>query len=132
VGWLNDSASAKSFTNAKCFTAKFFTKDVPMIVEIDRFGKATLRDPDNFSELKAVAQAPAVPDDFKAIDLPEVATACDAEHIWLRSDWLEERSGAKHELGRLQKFQKMVEYARNKGWVDDAGGIRVHWQREPI
>jgi hypothetical protein len=103
-----------------------------MMVEIDRFGKAMLRDPDNFSELKAVAQAPAVPDDFKGIDLPEVATACDPEHIWLRSDWLEDRSGAKHEPGRLQTFRKMVEYARNKGWVDDAGGIRAHWQREAL
>lgn len=98
-----------------------------MIVVIDLFGAATLRDPGNYSELKAVAQAPAAPHASDELDLAQFATRWDATHIWVRLDWLRATSGADASPERSRSFDKMIEYARGKGWVDGAPeAVRAH------
>lgn len=96
-----------------------------MIVAIDVFGGVTLRDPDNYSELKAVAQT--APHASDALDLSQFATRWDATHIWIRVDWLKAASGAESSRERIRSFEKMIEYARGKGWVDGAPeAVRAH------
>lgn len=98
-----------------------------MIVAIDLFGGATLRDPDNYSELKAVAQAPEARRTSDALDLSQFATRWDANHIWIRLDWLRAASGAGSSREGAHSFEKMIEYARGKGWVDGAPeAVRAH------
>ncbi|MDB5697757.1 MAG: hypothetical protein JWN69_561 [Alphaproteobacteria bacterium] len=100
-----------------------------MIVAVDLFGAATLRDLDNFTDLRAVAQAAALPGDISRHDLSEFATAWDAEHVWIRVAWLSETSGASAATDRLRAFDAMIDYARGKNWVDErAGSIRAHWE----
>jgi hypothetical protein len=99
-----------------------------MIVAIDLFGEATLREPDNCNELKAVAQAPAAPH-ADELDLSQVATRWDATHIWVRLDWLRATSGADASPELTRRFDKMIDYARGKGWVDGAPeAVRAHWE----
>lgn len=93
------------------------------------FGGAALRDPDNYGGLKAVSQLPSAPDDLNSLDLGDVATRWDAQHIWVRVDWLKVASGVDVYPDRASAFEKMLEYARSKGWVNGAPeAVRAHWE----
>lgn len=100
-----------------------------MIVAIDMFGGATLRDPNNYRELKAVSQLPAAPDSPESLDLSEVATRWDADHIWIRVGWLRSASSVDAHPDRMRSFESMIDFARGKGWVDAApDAVRAHWE----
>ncbi|GGA72923.1 hypothetical protein GCM10011490_24640 [Pseudoclavibacter endophyticus] len=50
----------------------------------------------------------------------------EGEHAWLSVDAL--RAGARGDRGDewVKKFDGMIDYARTKGWVNDAGEVRAH------
>lgn len=73
-----------------------------------------LHDAENFTALKAVARR--------------------VEHVWLTREEIERLAGGRsQEPTWREQFERMLEYAASKGWVNESGAIRVHvdWSGEP-
>lgn len=83
-----------------------------------------LSDPDNFTDLHVKLGASSVERAGEAL----AAAGCGdlvGEHAWLNVGWLRE-AGPDSDDWRSQ-FDAMIDYARGKGWTDDAGvQVRAH------
>jgi hypothetical protein len=54
-----------------------------------------------------------------------------SRHVWISQDWLRAQGPA--DATWTSQFEKMMQYARSKGWVHPTGGaIRVHVERTSI
>ena len=94
-----------------------------MLVRVEN-GVARLDGPRDFTALSLVAD-PGDP------ALTELGVWVDEEHLVVPSERLASLAGGiADELGWRQDFAKMLDYARGKGWVDDAGGVRLHVRRQ--
>jgi hypothetical protein len=49
----------------------------------------------------------------------------DGDHGWIREGWIVESVGAEDESWG-DRFEAMVEFAAQNGWVNPAGDLRVH------
>ncbi len=54
----------------------------------------------------------------------------EGEHVWVSPTWLADASGRGTDAGWLEEFGRMVGFAAKQGWVNDAGEIRAHIERE--
>ncbi|MCB9596878.1 MAG: hypothetical protein H6719_29415 [Sandaracinaceae bacterium] len=97
-----------------------------MIITVDcAAGRVSLEQPDVFTQFHvaatggdAAAVVAALGADGKAADDEHVFVAVESIRAWARG-----RVGDDWEVG----FGKMVDYARSKGWLDEAGThIRAH------
>jgi hypothetical protein len=52
-------------------------------------------------------------------------------HAWISPDWLRRASGLAGDAGWQAGFAKMLEFAAKQGWVNEAGAIRAHIERDP-
>jgi hypothetical protein len=84
-------------------------------------GTATLADVDNFKAFKVTTSlAPA--------DIPSaIATAgrLDGTHVWINAAWLKAH-GRPDDPAWLTGLDKMLDYAKGAGWVDEHGAVRAH------
>jgi len=89
-----------------------------MIINIQAAGPATLEDADNFRAFKVVsAAAPASA--FAAIG------RLDGGHVWVNPAWLKAHGRPDDETWATG-LEKMLNYAKTAGWVDEAGYVRAH------
>jgi hypothetical protein len=51
------------------------------------------------------------------------------EHVFLDVDAVKGLAGERATGEWLVEFEKMIEFARSKGWVDEAGRVRAHVER---
>ena len=62
-------------------------------------------------------------------DWPE-AVARHEEHVWVRIQAIRELAKPQVDAGWDAGFEKVIEFARSRGWVDDeAGAVRGHVER---
>jgi hypothetical protein len=59
-----------------------------------------------------------------------VAGRLEGEHVWVSPTWIAAASGLGGDAGWLEEFGRMVSFAGKHGWVNDAGEIRAHIERE--
>lgn len=78
------------------------TGQVPPVVE--------LREPDNFTTLKAVVVTPS--------------------HVWIDPATLAELSGRSEDENWCDRLTQMVTYADSNGWTDEHGRLRAHIDTE--
>jgi hypothetical protein len=94
-----------------------------MIVAVSEDGGVVLREADDLKAFKVMATC-------KEAELARLlAPAGDldgAGHAWIRRDWLV-RNGRPDDPAWLEGFDKMLAYAKDKGWVDAArDSVRAH------
>lgn len=91
-------------------------------------GAATLEAPEDMKRFKLVvaggAEGPALQQALGA------AGRLDGEHVWVSPTWLAQASGRGGDAGWLEEFGRMVSFAGKQGWMNDAGEIRAHIDRE--
>jgi hypothetical protein len=89
-----------------------------MIIKITAAGAATLEDADNFKAFKVVsAAAPAAA--FAAVG------RLDGDHVWVNPAWLKAH-GRSDDSDWLTGLEKMLNYAKGAGWLDERGAVRAH------
>jgi hypothetical protein len=94
-----------------------------MIVRVEN-GTVRLDGPRDFTALALVTD----PHDPAVLEL---GAWLDDEHVVMPAERLVSLAGPiADEPGWRQDFNKMLEYARGKGWVDELGGVRVHVRRQ--
>lgn len=96
-----------------------------MVLRIDS-ASAVLEEPDVFTAFKVVASA-----DADAAALGRVGRVdVDGEHVFVTPDSVRALAGdAAQAPGWEDQFQGMLGYAASKGWLDEAGAIRLHVER---
>lgn len=97
-----------------------------MIVIAGPASPPRLEDSNEFRSLEVVWAAPGPPD-ASAI---EPAGWLEGEHVWLNPKWMREQ-GRENGPDWGLSFDEMVDYARNKGWVDADGFLRAHIVQKP-
>jgi hypothetical protein len=97
-----------------------------MYINVDHAGTASLVEAENLKAFSVVVNgSPGL-----AEALSELGSVdADGEHVWLDGAAVKGLAGA--EVGEQwhADFDGMVEFARSKGWTDDAGRIRAHIDR---
>jgi len=89
-----------------------------MFIKIPAVGAATLEDADNFKAFKVVsAAAPASA--FAGIG------RLDGDHVWVDIAWLK-ANGRSDDSNWLAGLDKMLNYAKRSGWLDETGAVRAH------
>jgi hypothetical protein len=84
-------------------------------------GTATLEDVDNFKAFKVTTS-------LKPAEITvALATAGRVEgtHIWINAAWLKAH-GRPNDAAWLAGLNKMLDYAKGAGWVDEHGAVRAH------
>lgn len=62
--------------------------------------------------------------------LERIGRRHDAGHVFVDVEALKGLAGERgHDATWLAQLDRMRDYARSKGWVDEAGGIRAHVER---
>jgi hypothetical protein len=90
-----------------------------MIVRVEN-GVIRLDGPRDFTALALIA-----PPGDPALD--GFGVWVDEEHLVVPAERLVELAGGiADEIGWRQDFAKMLGYARDRGWVDESGGVRMH------
>jgi len=89
-----------------------------MIIKIPAAGPATLEDVDNFKAFKVVsAAAPA--------SAYATIGRLDGDHVWVNQTWLK-TNGRPNDETWLTGLEKMLNYAKTAGWLDETGAVRAH------
>jgi len=89
-----------------------------MFINIPSAGPATLEDADNFKAFKVIsAAAPASA--FAPIG------RLDGDHVWVDTAWLK-ANGRPDDSDWLSGLDKMLNYAKGAGWLDETGAVRAH------
>lgn len=93
-----------------------------MRIHIDTVANSiVLSDAENFRALDAEIEGPL----RKAVEVDGIAHQ-DDNHVWIDIETLAALSGVQPADWR-ERFDKMIDYARSKGWVDDSvGAVRAH------
>lgn len=98
-----------------------------MFVLVDAAYVVTLCEAEDLKGFKLVAHHPAsaLPQVIAALE--GVAARTDAEHCWIKEDWLRRHEAVAGDAAWQQSFDGVVAYASKKGWVDGASkSIRAH------
>jgi hypothetical protein len=95
-----------------------------MYIVVDRAGVA-LVDGENFRTFAVVVEGGEV-DLGGALERFGVV---DGEHVWLDPEAVKRLAGDGAGPEWPARFDAMIEFARSKGWVDDAGRVRAHVER---
>jgi hypothetical protein len=101
-----------------------------MFIRVDLSGAqpvTTLADPDNFRAFAAVVVGSA-PDPARVAEALAGLGTLDVggEHVWLDAGAVKRLAGDAAGERWLADFENMVEFARGKGWTDEAGRVRAH------
>lgn len=82
---------------------------------------ATLEDIDNFKAFKVTTNLPP------AAVASAIASAgrIDGAHAWINTAWLQAH-GRANDPNWLAGLDKMLDYAKGAGWVDEHGAVRAH------
>jgi hypothetical protein len=100
-----------------------------MYVYVDQTGQVSLRDHDNFTELKLVTDLAHDQLLVAFAKQSNKAFSGDLEHVWISQDWFLAQKPAKEEAW-TQSSEKMMAYAFGKGWIRaDIAAVRVHVER---
>lgn len=98
-----------------------------MLIRVAKDIEPRLEDADNFREFKVVAAGGR---NALAVLQEKFASAGRMEndqHCWVNPDWICAQVPEGDEPAWQAGFQKMLDFARNKGWVDPQDGtIRAH------
>lgn len=106
------------------------SEDDGMHVELSTTGQAAIGEVDDLKSLKVIAaRSEAAPHSAPS----DAVGRIDSEHAWLRISWLLSAGERLAGPGWSPGFDRMIDYARSKGWVDDSEGlVRAHIEwREP-
>ncbi len=90
-----------------------------MFIKIPPDGPATLEDPDNFKAFKVITHAAAPASAYATIG------RLDGDHVWVNPGWLK-TNGRGDDANWLAGLDKMLNYAKTAGWLDDTGAVRAH------
>lgn len=102
-----------------------------MKIRITQAGTTTLEEPDDFKGFAVLAEGPASNAATMAKGLPSGITMDGDSHAWIGVDWLTSALGIPANAERAANFDKMLGYARSKGWTrGEPEAIRAHieWQ----
>ncbi len=99
-----------------------------MIIRVDATGEIRIDEPDVFTDFHVETSAGFSTDDLAAT-MGE-GTRADGEHLWIAETavrhWLSGRTDEAWDEG----FSGMFDFARSKGWTDEAGThLRAHVER---
>ena len=89
---------------------------------------ATLEAPEDLKRFKLVVSG-----GLEGADLQQAlgtAGRLEGEHVWVAPAWLTQASGLGTDPAWLEEFGRMLGFAAKHGWVNEAGEIRAHIERE--
>jgi hypothetical protein len=95
-----------------------------MYILVARSG-VTLVDGENFRAFAVVVEG----DDVDLGGALNGVGAVDGEHVWLDPVAVKRLAGDGAGPEWVGQFDGMIEFARSKGWVDQAGRVRAHIER---
>jgi hypothetical protein len=100
-----------------------------MYIHVDDTGRFDAHEVENLNALKLVTRL-TVPQLLSAFDRqPTFGFLANADHVWMARDWLLAQ-GPPGDESWTHKFQKMLDYARSKGWMHPLFPmVRVHVER---
>jgi hypothetical protein len=100
-----------------------------MIIRIDTNSDTiALEEPTDFHRLKAVVSGPA--DEARMTRLLGTRGAAENGHVHLEPSAFRSLAGnVAHEPGWAASLEKMLDYARSKGWCDERGRVLAHIER---
>ena len=94
-----------------------------MIIEYSTAGGLRLREPNDFHKFKVVLRAPLA----TSRPLIDGVTFVDEDNALVRINVVPSLPGAPDDAVWREGYDKMVEAARNHGWIDETGNaIRAH------
>jgi hypothetical protein len=91
-------------------------------------GTATLEAPEDLKRFKLVVTGGA--EGAALQQALGTAGRLEGEHVWVSPTWLAQASGRGADAAWLEAFGGMVGFAAKQGWVNEAGEIRAHIERE--
>jgi hypothetical protein len=91
-----------------------------MFIKIPAAGEPSLEDAANFRAFKVVSELPPE----EAVASLEKIGRVDGAHVWVDAAWL--TANGPDDDGWRAGFAKMVDYAKNSGWLNETGAIRAH------
>lgn len=98
-----------------------------MKIRITQAGAASLEEPDDFKGFAVLAEGPASNAASIGGKLPAGLTLEGDTHVWVSVDWLKPALGIPANAERAENFEKMLAYARSKGWTKgEPEAIRAH------
>lgn len=95
-----------------------------MYVRVDGAGLA-LVEADNFRQFAVVVEGEGKLTELDGFGVVDAA----GEHVFLNVDAVRGLAGSTATAEWVRQFEGMVAFAREKGWVDDAGRVRAHVER---
>jgi hypothetical protein len=97
-----------------------------VIVRADlRTGAVTLDEVDDVGGFH-VEVAGGPPDDGRLAEALAPHGHVDGDHAWIRPEAVVALAGREHDADWRRRFDGMVAYAREKGFLDASGAIRAH------
>ncbi|MBV1797744.1 hypothetical protein [Siccirubricoccus sp. G192] len=100
-----------------------------MLIRVTREHALRLEAPEDLKRFKLLVEGD-IAGEALARALGE-AGRLEGEHAWIAPDWLRRASGLAADPEWQAGFAKMVEFAAKQGWVNEAGAIRAHIERDP-
>ncbi len=100
-----------------------------MLVRITAGGEALLEEPDEFRRFSIRFDPGARGTAAAEAALRSVARP-DGDAAWVSENALRRMAPGAADPAWAAGFTQMVAFARSRGWVDDAGGIRAHVEAE--
>jgi hypothetical protein len=100
-----------------------------MLIRVTREGGLRLESPEDLKRFKLVVEGDATGEALARALAP--AGRLEAEHAWIFPGWLRDASGRGGDTAWQAGFARMTEFAAKQGWVDAAGALRAHVERDP-
>jgi len=93
-------------------------------------GPAELRDPDSFTEFKILIEGADDAADAVGAAAARLGRVAGPDHVFVEVELLERLAGERAEDEEWSaQLEAMIEYAKSKGWTDEAGAVRAHVER---
>ena len=99
-----------------------------MIVRVDLENGPTLEEPEVLTGFHAVSSS--TDDSLVGAAMGDAGESAGDGHVWVAASWVRRQAAPMVDAEWAQAFDGMIDYARSKGWMNEAGThIKAHLEQ---